>query len=141
MYGCANFCPGPTDKNYNDAIKTIKLYGTAVYNAPGSWYPNTVLGDTSSFHNPSIQGRLFITPERFVFAVYDDQKNSFLKAYELSYTDIKWITGKKHGLSRLLRVQSGNTVNSFSFSSCFRDKEQECNKDELMNYVLDQASK
>jgi hypothetical protein len=141
LCGCATVGPGPTDKNYNDAIKTIKLFGATLYNTPGSWYPNTVLGDTSSFHNPSINGRLFFTPERFIFAVYDDQKNSFLKTYELSYSDIKWITGKQHGLSRILRIQSENTVNSFTFSSCFRANEQECSKDELMNFVLDKASK
>jgi hypothetical protein len=136
LAGCATVGPGPTSKNYKQAVKTLPMAADAIYSMPASWYPNTLLGDVDSFHHTSISGRLFVTPERLVFAVYDEPTNSFLQGYEVVFSNITWMTGKIHGVARIIRFQSNNAVQSFIFGGWSNEEGQELNKDQILEYLL-----
>jgi hypothetical protein len=136
LTGCATIGPGPTNKNYKRAVETLPMAADALYSMPASWYPNTLLGDADSFNHTSISGRLFITPERLVFAVYDDSKNSFLQGYEIVFSNITWMTGKIHGVARIIRFQSNNTIQSFIFGGWAKEEGQDLNKDQILEYIL-----
>ena len=134
--GCATVGPGPTNIKYNRAISTLPVATDAIYTVPAGRYPNTLLGDAVSFHNSSISGRLFITPERLVFAVYDESTNNFLQGYEVVFSNVSWMTGKFHGGARIVRFQSDNAVHSFLFGGGTNSEGQELNKDQILEYIL-----
>lgn len=137
IYGCATFGPGPTDREYSQAIDKLPVAKIAVYIVPAAWYPSVILGDIESFHSPSVTGTLFLTQERLVFATYDSATNIFLQSFSATYSDISWITTKKHGLSRIIRIQSSNNVHSFVYSSGYKNNGEEADKDEIMHFLLD----
>ncbi|GJQ50762.1 MAG: hypothetical protein HKUEN01_31480 [Candidatus Kuenenia stuttgartiensis] len=136
LAGCAAVGPGPTGKNYNQAVKTLPMAVDAIHSMPASWYPNTLLGDVDSFYHTSTSGRLFVTPERLVFAVYDEPTNSFLQGYEVAFSNITWMTGKIHGVGRIIRFQSNNSIQSFIFGGWSNEEGQELNKDQMLDYLL-----
>lgn len=136
LSSCAVHGPGPTDVGYPEAVKRFSSAKEAEYILTASWFPNIVLGSVESFGAASSPGRLFITPERLVFAVYDDATNTFLKSFEASYSSIAWVTAKEHGLSRILRLQTNNTVHSFVFATGERPTGQPADKDHVVKYVL-----
>lgn len=136
LAGCATVGPGPTGKNYPKAVKTLPMAADAVFSMPAAWYPNTLLGDVDSFHHTSTSGRLFVTPERLVFAVYDEPTNSFLQGYEVSFSNITWMTGKIHGAARIIRFQSENNVQSFIFGGWSKEEGVRLNKDQMLEYLL-----
>lgn len=136
MTGCATPGPGATDKNYKKAIEPLQIAGDVIYSIPAWWFPNTLLGDLESLNHTSISGRLFVNQERLVFAVYDEETNSFLKGYEVAFFDIKWMTGKSLGIARIIRFQSNNEVQSFLFGRLTKSEGQELDKDQIMNDIL-----
>jgi hypothetical protein len=136
LTGCAAVGPGPTDKAYKQAVETLPIAADALYTIPATWFPNTLLGDADSFNHTSTSGRLFITPERLVFAVYDDSTNSFLQGYEAVFSNISWMTGRIHGVARIIRFQSNNTIQSFLFGGWTKEEGQDLNKDQILEYIL-----
>lgn len=134
--GCAVTGPDPTDPSFSQAARTLPAAKTAVYTISSRWYPNTMLGSVDSFHAKSTPGRLFVSPERLTFAVFDDVTNSFLLAFEVAHSDIRWLTIKEHGLARIIRLQSGNSVSSFLFSNGETIDGKFVGKDEVVNYLL-----
>ena len=136
LSGCATVGPEPTNKDYSQAITSMPIAKEALYSVPASWYPNTLLGDAMSFHATSTSGRLFITPKRLLFAVYDDSTNSFLQSYEVTFSKISWMTGKYHGVARIIRFSANNTIQSFLFGSWTKGEDAKLNKDQLLEYIL-----
>jgi len=134
--GCAVTGPGPKDPGYSQAARTLRAAKTAIYTISSNWYPNTMLGSIDSFHASSTPGRLFVSPERLTFAVFDDATNSFLLAYEVAHSDVRWLTIKEHGLARIIRLQSGNSVNSFLFGDGETIDGKFIGKDEVAKYLL-----
>ena len=134
--GCAVVGPGPTNIKYSEATATLPLAANAIHTVPTRWYPNTLLGTTDSFHNSSIGGRLFITPERLVFAVYDEPTNNFLQGHEVAFSNVTWMTGKIYGAARIIRFQSNNAVHSFIFGGGTNSDGQELDKDSILEYIL-----
>lgn len=137
IYGCATSGPLPTDKAYSQAIYKLPAAKIAVYVVPSSWYPSVILGDMMSFHSPRVSGTLFLTQERLVFATYDSATNIFLQSFSATYSDISWITIQKHGLTRIIRIQSNNNVHSFHYSSGYKNNGENADKDEIMHFLLD----
>ena len=138
LAGCATVGPGPTNQNYKQAMETLPMVGDTLYSIAASWYPNILLGDASSFHHgyTSISGRLFITPKKLVFAVYEGSTNSFLQGYEVVFSNITWMTGRIHGVSRIIRFQSNNTIQSFLFSGWTEIEGGEVTSDQILKYIL-----
>ena len=135
--GCAVVGPGPTENGYSNAVQNFTGHKEALYTSGSEWFPNVLLGSASSFNSSYIEGRLFITPERLIFAVYDSPTNSYLEAKDILYSDIDWITGKHHGLSRILRVRTDESLDSFAFSGGYAiDTGENVGKDTIMKYVL-----
>ncbi len=134
--GCAVTGPGPKDSGFSLAARTLPAAKTAVYTISSTWYPNTMLGSVDSFHASSTPGRLFVSPERLTFAVFDDATNSFLLAYEVARSDVRWLTIKDHGLARIIRLQSGGSVNSFLFGDGETIDGKFFGKDEVAKYLL-----
>jgi len=141
LFGCAVHGPAPTDPSYSEAVRNIVSAKDARYILSAAWYPNVMLGNIESFHASSSQGKLFVTPERLVFAVYDDATNSFLKSFEASYSNISWFTAKEHGLSRILRLQTSNTVHSFLFSCGYMENGSPADKDAVVQYILEKFNR
>jgi len=137
LSGCAVTGPGPVHPDYGGAVRDLPFHEEAVFVVPASWYPNTILGSMSSFHASSTAGTLFITPERLLFAMYDGATNTFVQSITIQYSDVTWITGKQHGLTRILRLRTTETVSSFHFKGGADPSGVPVGKDEVMNYVLD----
>ncbi len=136
LVGCAEVGPGPTIPNYQKAIKTLPVAKNAIYTLGAHWYPNTLLGDADSFHHPATSGRLFVTPERLIFAVYDDTTNNFLQAYEVLFSHITWMTGKIFGRARIIRFQADNSIQSFLLWSETENEGQTLDKDEIFEFKI-----
>lgn len=134
--GCAVTGPNPTDAIFSKATRTLPAAKTAAYTISSSWYPNTLLGSIDSFHAKSTPGRLFVSPEMLTFAVFDDVTNSFLLAFEVARSDVRWLTIKEHGLSSIIRLQSGNSVSSFLFKNGETIDGKPVGKDEVAKYLL-----
>lgn len=144
VYGCTTFGskptfgPVPMDKEYSQAINELPAAKIAVYIVPASWYPGVMLGSVMSFHSyGAVAGTLFLTQERLVFAIYDDATNIFLQSFLANYSDLVWITTKKHGLSRIIRLQSNNNIHSFLYTSGYKNNGEDADKDEIMYFLLD----
>ena len=138
LAGCATAGPGPTDQNYKQAVETLPMADDALYSLPASWFPNILYGDFSSLHHSysAISGRLFVTPKKLVFAVYDGSTNSYLKGYEVVFSNITWMTGKAMGLTKIIRLKSNNTIHSFSFAGWMEIEGREVTANEIMEYIL-----
>ena len=115
---------------------TLPIVSDTIYSMPASWYPNMLVGGTDSFTHIPISGRLFITPERLIFAVYDEPTNSYLQGYEATFSNITWMTGKVHGVMRIIRIQYNNNIHSFIFGGWLGDEEHVSDKDQIFEYIL-----
>jgi outer membrane lipoprotein-sorting protein len=136
LNGCATVGPSPANTNYKQAVESLSNADDAIDSITASWYTNVLLGDMKSFHNPSILGRLFVTPEKLIFVVYDEATNSFLQTYEVVFSDITWLTSKEHGVMRIIRFQANNTVQSFIFGGWAKEEGQKLEKDQIVEYIL-----
>lgn len=134
--GCAVTGPGPTDPSFSQSVHTLPAAKTAIYTVSSNWYPNTMLGSVDSFHANSTSGRLFVSAEQLTFAVFDDATNSFFLAYQIAHSDVRWLTIKEHGLARIIRLQSGSSVNSFLFGDGETLEGEFVGKDEIAKYLL-----
>lgn len=132
---CAVTGPAPTEAAYSQAAKSLPVAKEAKYSMSAGWYPNTILGSTESFHAKPTPGRLFVTEDRLSFAAYDEITNTFLAAYETSYSNIQWLTLTNLGLSRLVRLQAGNSVHSFAFSAAATGSGSIAEKDEVVRFL------
>lgn len=112
--GCADFVgPGPTNQKFAKAVGTLPMAPDTLYSTMALWFPNKIFSAADSFGGAVTEGRLFVTPERLVFAAYDQQTNSFLQAYEVSYSNITWMTWRIQLGDKILRIQTNNSVHSF----------------------------
>ena len=141
LSGCATYGPGPTDIEYSQAINKLPIAKISVYTMKASWFPNVMLGDVMSFHSPSVAGTLFLSQEQMVFATFDSETNIFLQSFSSPYSDMRWITIKKHGVSRIIRIQTNNNVHSFVYSSGSKNNGEDADKDEIMQFLLDKFKK
>ena len=123
---------GPSPENYKQAVKSISSTNDVIGYSSAQWYTNVLLGSITSFHSPSVEGNLFVTPKKLIFAVYDESTNRFLQTYEVAFSKITWVKGKKHGLARIINFQSNNTIQSFIFGGYVKG----LNKDQLLEYIL-----
>lgn len=133
--GCSSTGPLPNSAGFVDATKSLPAAKSSVYTSSASWYPNTLLGGIESFHAPSTYGRLFIGADQLTFAIYDEPTNTLLQAYQVNRSDVQWLTIKDHGLSRIARLQSGNTVNSFAFIDGENMAGQAISKDTIASFL------
>ncbi|OGW20079.1 MAG: hypothetical protein A2X55_03160 [Nitrospirae bacterium GWB2_47_37] len=145
LSGCATFGPGPTDIEYSQAVNKLPVAKSAVYLVQASWYPNSMLDGIMSFHNAYITGTLFLTQERMVFATYDGATNTFLQGFAAAYSDISWITIKKYGVSRIIRIQLSNNVHSFVYgfldANIYKSSGDDADKEEIMQFLLNKFKK
>ena len=137
LQACVAHSPAPTAAGYSSAIENLSAAQNAKYVVTSNWYPNVLLGSVDSFHASSTHGKLFITPDRLVFAVYDSATKSYLQSYDISYSKITWLTAKEHGRGRIIRLQANNTINSFLFSNGVKPDGHTAHKDEITNYLLE----
>lgn len=134
--GCATRGPVPSDSSYSQAVRSLSVSRDALYSSSSIWYPNNMLGSVGSFNAEKTRGRLFLTPDRLTFAVYDETSNTFRLGYESLYSKIRWGTIKDLGLSRIIRMQSDNAVQSFAFSDAQNSKGEETDKDEVVKFLV-----
>lgn len=131
--GCATNGPGVVDQDFEKSIQTLNLNDDIHYAIAASWFPNTILGNANSFNNASVEGRLFLTSEQMIVAIYDEPTKSYLEGYSVLFSDIQWMTSKNHGLSRILRFQSNKQVQSFLFGN-------EKDSDNVVEFVLSKVN-
>jgi hypothetical protein len=134
LAGCATSGPEPTNKEYNQATESLNFAKDQLFSISASWFPNTIF---TGYEFPPLtptRGRLFIFPKRLIFAAYDDSTNRFLKGYEIEFAKITWVIGKPHGVSRIIKLQADNTVQSFVFGELSKKEGQD--KDQIMEYIL-----
>ncbi|MBL6952421.1 MAG: hypothetical protein ISR50_07295 [Alphaproteobacteria bacterium] len=135
LFGCALGGPAPDMKGYSHAVKGLPFAKTAKYTMRGSWHPNTLV-DSVGIDTVGTSGRLFVTPEKLVFAVFDKQTSVFLKAFEVSYSNTNWITVKEQGVLRIIRLQTNDSIHSFGFSEGVDSGGQAVDRDEIVKYVI-----
>lgn len=134
--GCATRGPIPTDSSYSQAVRIFPVSRDALYSSSSSWFPNNMLGSMRSFNAEKTRGRLFFTPDRLTFAVYDETTNTFRRGYESLYSNIRWGTIENYGLSRIIRMQSDNAVQSFTFSDAQNSEGEDVDKDEVVKFLV-----
>lgn len=139
--GCAQNSPSPTDLTYEHATRSLRIAKEAVYSIPGAWYPNTLLGTIGSFHAISMTGRLFLTDDRMLFAAYDDAENKYVLTYEQSYSRIGWVSVSEHGVSRIVKLHSDNTIHSFAYTEAMTGDGKAVNKDDVLRFISKKVPK
>lgn len=137
LTACANSGPNPADLEYARATKSLNESQEAVYVLTADWVRDAVMGSLSSFANVSDarHGKLFIGEKSITFASYDSTTSSFIRAYRISYSDIDWLTNKKHGVSRIIRLQSNDSSHSFIFSTALDASGSRVDKDEVLRFI------
>ena len=80
-----------------------------------------MLGDALTFNAPSVEGALVAGADRLAFVVEDPATGRQFTAWEAPLSSVTWITAKDHGLARIIRLNAGDSIHSFLFSSSSSD--------------------
>lgn len=116
LCGCATKGPGymgPNSGIYSPEVGDIVM--------PASWYHNTLLGDAASFHNHATGGSLVLRPKLLIFAIPEPQTDRKIIVVRAPVDAVTYVTSKKHGLARIVRLQVDGSFQSFLFSGSASD--------------------
>jgi hypothetical protein len=142
--GCSIWGPNPKENHYQYSIRTIPECNNIVYILHGILWPNVSVDDTLFSLPKGVNGVLFVTDNKIIFAVYDKTVLTYYSQVIFNFADFAAASLRKNllGVRKIIQFQTlDGKINSFGIIDSFTSDGDDADENAGVAYILDKINK